>query len=103
VVKQKFTRKAPYGIDSGHTFEVFSHLRGPVLPESNSAVLAQLVEHITRNDEVVSSTLTNGSSKNKGLGEMLNPFFYAKLYAMQARFHSSSAASLPHSMKLRQH
>ena len=30
----------------------------------NSAVLAQLVEHITRNDEVVGSIPTNGSKKS---------------------------------------
>lgn len=38
------------------------------------AVLAQLVEHITRNDEVVGSIPTNGS-KIKGLRNLRNPFF----------------------------
>ena len=36
------------------------------MPEGSSAILAQLVEHITRNDEVVGSIPTNGSTKIKG-------------------------------------
>src|SRR6266702_8812647 len=37
------------------------------MPDGSSAILAQLVEHITRNDEVVGSIPTNGSRTNKGL------------------------------------
>ncbi len=48
------------------------------MPEVDSAILAQLVEHITRNDEVVSSILTNGSTINKGLPfEAVALFVYA--------------------------
>lgn len=39
-----------------------------------SAVLAQLVEHITRNDEVVGSIPTNGS-RSKGLRDIPQAFF----------------------------
>jgi hypothetical protein len=47
------------------------------MPDGSSAILAQLVEHITRNDEVVSSILTNGSSTNKGLPfDAVALFFY---------------------------
>jgi hypothetical protein len=61
-VKQKFTFKAPNDIDSGHLYEVFSQPPKADMPERSSAILAQLVEHITRNDEVVGSIPTNGST-----------------------------------------
>ena len=40
------------------------------------AVLAQLVEHITRNDEVIGSIPINGSSDVKRVWNYSKPFFY---------------------------
>lgn len=64
--KAEIYTEVPYGIDSRHYFEVISLFRRRGVPEGSSAILAQLVEHITRNDEVVGSIPTNGSTKIKG-------------------------------------
>ncbi len=50
-----------YAIDKRHTFTVSFHSTSSDIWDR--AVLAQLVEHITRNDEVVGSIPTNGSKK----------------------------------------
>ena len=47
------------------------------MSEGSSAILAQLVEHITRNDEVVGSIPTNGSTKNRGLPLKAVTLFYS--------------------------
>ena len=75
VVKQKFTGKSPYGIDSRHTFKVISHpSKTLTCRKSIIAILAQLVEHITRNDEVVGSIPTNGSTKKRTWANRPGPF-----------------------------
>jgi hypothetical protein len=80
--KAEIYPQSAYGIDSGLAYEVFSQTSMAVVPENNIAVLAQLVEHITRNDEVVGSTPTNGSrKKTKGYRLIRWPFLFGSLHA----------------------
>lgn len=46
----------------------------------NSAILAQLVEHITRNDEVVGSIPTNGSRITSTYVNCVGVFFICGLH-----------------------
>lgn len=52
------------------------------MPDGIIAILAQLVEHITRNDEVVGSIPTNGSTENRGLPLEAVALFFGDLFGV---------------------